>query len=695
MYILTAEDQFTRWPIAIPIKDKAAETIAQELDSKVIAEHGVMQELLTDNAPELTGYIIKDVAELLHIKKVETIPYNPDGNKVEHFHRTLAAMLRTVVGSQHNTWNKYLPAILLAYRTSVHNITKFTPFFLTHGREARLPVDIVFNRPPQQQPLHTTYGVELRQRLEEAFGFVRDNCNKVIRRRAGLFTGTLEGKDLQIGDLVWYYSTRPQEKSAKKLHQGWLGPFKIDKLISDCIIAITPEGQWTKVRQVSIPVPVHRIKRYYPDTAKLITGFENIAEKEFIQHVVDEEDEFLEATGPISIPTNSPEQTPNTTVRVTYPEEEVEMVDVGTPTMREGIRNDDQVQPQKRKRGRPPNKNKSTNEHVALNDYTKTSMENTQVKVQSPDTCSPEMHQDEKQELLDKNRNSQTEQQQLVAPSHGRSTRQRTGPSYRLPFALENAAVGIQPSPSTKRKVEEDQTENRNKIGKQEENRGEKRKNNSTLETPANKESKIEESDIDNISDQLANLSGIGIMSLTSRGGTRYPDHLVVTCEGTKVPEKKTAKDVGMDVFCTDPVYIPPGETRPVGVGLHIRPAQGTWIQLEEVSNFVIMRPNLILRGKVIDPSYTGEVKCLFTNIGEASKGHIYRGERVAQLVTRPFREAPCLHVQKLPRTKRGASAGWARALEEVFAISDDESKDEDDESVRGSTSKLSNEEEG
>ena len=77
VYILTAEDQYTRWPIAIPIKDKAAETIAQELDSKVIAEHGVMQELLTDNAPELTGYIIKDVAELLHIKKVVTIIITP------------------------------------------------------------------------------------------------------------------------------------------------------------------------------------------------------------------------------------------------------------------------------------------------------------------------------------------------------------------------------------------------------------------------------------------------------------------------------------------------------------------------------------------------------------------------------------------------------------------------------------------
>ena len=69
IYILTAEDQFTRWPIAIPIKDKTAETIANELDAHVIAEHGVMEELLTDNAHELTGYVIRDVAKILHIKK--------------------------------------------------------------------------------------------------------------------------------------------------------------------------------------------------------------------------------------------------------------------------------------------------------------------------------------------------------------------------------------------------------------------------------------------------------------------------------------------------------------------------------------------------------------------------------------------------------------------------------------------------
>ena len=461
---------------------------------------------------------------------------------------------------------------------------------------------------------------------------------------------------------------------------------KIDKLISECIIAISPQGSWTKIRQVSIPVPVHRIKRYYPDTAKLTTGFEHLTENEFIQHVIDDE-----ATRPINIPTTRLEQT---TVKVTYPEEEVEMVDVGTPTIREGARNEEQLP---RKRGRPPSKNKQqqADDNISVENYPSTEAQIIQeAGVQSPEICLPQVHQVDKPELLDKHKDSQTEKQQSAAPSHGHSTRQQTGPSYKLPFELENVLVRAQPSPSTKRKVEGDQVRTRSKIGKQEEKRGEKRKSNLIIENPVNKESKVEEdSDIEDISDQLANLEGIGIMSLSSRGGTRYPDHLVVTCEGTKVPEKKTARDVGLDVFCTDPVYIPPGETRPVGVGLHVRPAQGTWLQLEEVSNFVIMRPNLILRGKVIDPVYTGEIKCLFTNIGEESKGHIYRGERVAQLITHPFREAPCLHVQKLPKTKRGASAGWARAMEEVFAISEDESEDKDDESFKDN-SKLSNEEE-
>ena len=53
-------------------------------------------------------------------------------------------MLWASIWGKQTDWEMKLPAALLAYRTSVHNTTKMTPFFLNHGREARLPIDIIF-----------------------------------------------------------------------------------------------------------------------------------------------------------------------------------------------------------------------------------------------------------------------------------------------------------------------------------------------------------------------------------------------------------------------------------------------------------------------------------------------------------------------------------------------------------------------
>ena len=58
VYIMTAEDVFNRWSIAVPIPDKTAESVAAAFERNVIAEHGVTQELLTDNAKEITGNVI-------------------------------------------------------------------------------------------------------------------------------------------------------------------------------------------------------------------------------------------------------------------------------------------------------------------------------------------------------------------------------------------------------------------------------------------------------------------------------------------------------------------------------------------------------------------------------------------------------------------------------------------------------------
>ena len=327
-YIMTAEDIFTRWPIAVPIPDKTAEEIADAFNKHVIVEHGSCEELLTDNAKELTGLVINDIAKTLGISKVQTVPYNPNGNKVERYHRTLGQMLRTTVTGNQNTWEDKLPYTLMAYRTSVHNTTKFTPFYLVHGREAYLPVDVIFPRPPQREPLRTVYGVRMRNNLEEAFDFVREEQNKVIKRAAQLYKGNLGGAELKEGELVWYYSPRRKEGTVSKFHRGWLGPFKVVKVISEVTFIIQPTGDWCEL-QPKIPATVHRLKRYFPDTAKKITRIEGITEKVLLEELVDSTDEYLESTGTVDIPTKWKEYSHPNTVRVEVPEEQEDIVDVG------------------------------------------------------------------------------------------------------------------------------------------------------------------------------------------------------------------------------------------------------------------------------------------------------------------------------------------------------------------------------
>ena len=328
-YIMTAEDNFCRWPVAVAIPDRTAETVAKAFASHVIAEYGSCQQLLTDNAAELTGHIIKDVAKILNIRKVETVPYNPNGNKVERWHRTLGEMLRATVDLDQRNWDEALPECLLAYRTSVHATTKMTPFFLMHGREADLPVDLIFARPPQDYELATEYGKELTDRLDAAYSFVRDNQKKVIKRQIQKVNDQTKAKPFEVGDLVWYYSPRQNVGTSRKLHRGWTGPFKIGKVISEVMYMITPSGDWTDKRP-SIPAVIHRMIRYEPDTA-LPTPRVDITEEELIQELVDQVDENLESTDEVVLAI-CPEQQPTEKVKVQIPtENDVDvMVDVAT-----------------------------------------------------------------------------------------------------------------------------------------------------------------------------------------------------------------------------------------------------------------------------------------------------------------------------------------------------------------------------
>ena len=152
VYVLTVIDHFTRWVELIPMKNQEAATVVKALVDKVFCVHGCPLQILTDRGTNFESHLFRELCDRMSIDKICTTPYQPSTNGgIERFHGTMHSLLAKWVASNQRDWDEKLPAVAFAYRTSEHEATGFTPFYLMHGREAQIPADLVYG-PPQGEP---------------------------------------------------------------------------------------------------------------------------------------------------------------------------------------------------------------------------------------------------------------------------------------------------------------------------------------------------------------------------------------------------------------------------------------------------------------------------------------------------------------------------------------------------------------
>ena len=103
--------------------------------------------------------MIHNLSELLGTVKTKTTPYHPRSDGlVECFNMTLLAMLAMFVTREHDNWDDLLPFMMLAYNTTVHTSTGFTPHRLVFGEECNLPGNLV-HRELRPDPHHEILGI--------------------------------------------------------------------------------------------------------------------------------------------------------------------------------------------------------------------------------------------------------------------------------------------------------------------------------------------------------------------------------------------------------------------------------------------------------------------------------------------------------------------------------------------------------
>ena len=262
-YILVAGDYFTRWVEAYPIPNQEAITVAKKLVDEMFCRFSPPEQLHSDQGQQFESQLIAEVCKILNIHKSRTTPYHPQSDgMVERFNRTLLGMLATTTKEHPFGWEDQIRKVCMAYNTSVHATTGYTPFYLMFGREARLPADLMFGTPSPADESPDVYARNLKKSLESAYERVRRTTASAHQQQKQLYDKKVHGKPFEVGDLVWLHSPAVAKGKSRKLHHPWQGPFRVIKKLSD----ITYRIQSTRRKHRRIVVHFDRLKPCHPGT---------------------------------------------------------------------------------------------------------------------------------------------------------------------------------------------------------------------------------------------------------------------------------------------------------------------------------------------------------------------------------------------------------------------------------------------
>ena len=137
--------------------------------------------------------------------------------------QTLLKIIKTKLDDVKGVWPEELPNVLWAYRTSARTPTGETPFRLTYGTEAIIPVEVGVTNTRREVFHEESNNDHLRINLD-CLDEVREKASikvtKNQQKMADYYNKRVKLRRLDIGDLVLHKVTPTTRDSA----QGKLGP---------------------------------------------------------------------------------------------------------------------------------------------------------------------------------------------------------------------------------------------------------------------------------------------------------------------------------------------------------------------------------------------------------------------------------------------------------------------------------------
>lgn len=255
-FILTAQDDLTKFCFAKPIPNHESLTIAKSL-IEIFTQFGIPKTFLTDQGLDFMSELIKNLGNLLKTKHICTNPYHPQINGgLERYHLTLKDYLKHYIKANQTDWDEYIPFATFSYNTSTHRSTNLTPYELLFGRKAYLPSSIL--KEPEFHYTYDDYIRSLQNRLNTSFKTARENLINSKNKSKEYYDKKINPTRFKVNDLVCIYEKRTKVGLSKKLSPNFKGPFKVIQVHPNNTVELQIGKKRTTYHS-------NLLKRYVPD----------------------------------------------------------------------------------------------------------------------------------------------------------------------------------------------------------------------------------------------------------------------------------------------------------------------------------------------------------------------------------------------------------------------------------------------
>lgn len=165
----------------------------------------------------------------------------------------MKAILRSRTNNFVENWPEFVPYATFVINSSINRSTLYSAHELVYGYKLDIPSNL--KRKPDPIYNYDDYFSELRYKLQSAHHLAKEAILKSKLTNKKYYDKTAKTTVYKVGDQVLLTN----ENRLTKLHNPFIGPFKIIEIISDVNIKI-------KTKHRDKIVHINRTKKFHEDT---------------------------------------------------------------------------------------------------------------------------------------------------------------------------------------------------------------------------------------------------------------------------------------------------------------------------------------------------------------------------------------------------------------------------------------------